>query len=249
MTVEESIELLLFSKEKKVSLTALTYGALAFELENLSNRNGANHCVGIVRNNRRFFPVPLKHEFKASPAPAGTVSFVELPLSSLDEVVESAPSLNEESEQKCNHSISQAERQRRILELARNFAIALKPHTDGSAAELGLANIDALTKPYTALLQHNTPTLLAWLPRLWSAKTIGSVIRSSRQMSKHDKSKPPPLAMSAHGDLDELLPRASKTDPLAKMNNYHLFTRPGQNSIAVLTYSECRQHLELSLHY
>lgn len=224
------------------------------ELELLSNRNGTNHCVGIVRNNRRFFPVPLKHEFKASPAPAGTMSFIEIPLSPMDETCSpssqssktiSQSSLEEELQEanksidfSSNLSYNKTERQKRILHLANSFAIALKSHTEGSAADLGLANIDALTKPYTALLQHNTAALLSWLPRIWSTKTIANVIRSSHQMSERKKNKPPPLTMSAHGNLDELLPNSSKSDPLAKMNNYQLFTCPGENTIAVLTYSE-----------
>lgn len=248
LSVKESMELLLLSKEKKVSLTALTYGALAFELENVSNRNGTNHCVGVVRNNRRFFPVPLKHEFPASPSPAGTMSFIEIPLSSSSPLSgtnspTSSSTINEELEEKAfsqEEPISQKKKQLRILELAHNFSIAIKSHTEGTAAELGLANINALTKPYTALLQHNTAVLLAWLPRIWSTKTIGNVIRTSRTISKSDKTKPPPLTMSAHGDLDELLPKSSKTNPLAEMTGYRLFTRPGENTIAVLTYSEYR---------
>lgn len=220
MGEEESTALIAYAKTHKVSVTALTYGVLAYEIECISNLNGSEHCVGIVRNNRRFFPVPLKHEHAGSPAPAGTMTLLSLPLSDTKQMAID-----------------------RILQLARAFSAAIRPHTDGSAAQLGLANIDALVRPYMAMQQHKTATLLSWLPRIWSASTLLSVLRTSATRPKSDAAKPPPLAFSAHGNLDEVLPSRAGD---ASLCGYHLFTRPGDDTLAVLTYTfRARFHLRI----
>lgn len=244
MSIDDSMALIRYSKKIKVSVTALTYAALALELENITGRNGKNHCVGVVRNNRRFFPVPPKHEFKSSPAPAGTMSMVELPLSPLSTGSDSNGSLaggkDDGADEKASHDRhSTASNTARILALARGFNDNIRVHVDGTAAELGLANIDALIKPYMAMQQHNVAGLLVWLPKLWSPKTAANVLRAAAMRSKSDSAKPPPITFSAHGNLDELLPRKIGEEAQAELCAYLPFTRPGEDTIAVITYSKC----------